>query len=278
MHALLEAMAKLNISLGGGDAAEAAAQAVRNEPEDAKSLRPAIGSAVNLLWEDAGVQKCYAERSKYWLLDAAPYYFKHASRFAEPEYTPTEEDAIMARVRTTGILVSEFQDPPFKYSVVDVGGQRSERRKWIHCFDNASAIIFVVSLRGYHQVMFEDQHTLRMHEALKILEDITSNPLLMPIPLFIFFNKKDLFEKDIKDISLRVGFPEYTGDDGDMLGALKFIQNKFQAIVSKNSPSRAVHMQVVCSAVRMEIKAAFTDVKLAIVKHYKMEATNGSRK
>ncbi|CAN0288437.1 unnamed protein product, partial [Ectocarpus sp. 13 AM-2016] len=43
-----------------------------------------------------------------------------------------------------------------KFSVVDVGGQRSERRKWIHCFDDVKAIIFVVALSGYNQVLFED--------------------------------------------------------------------------------------------------------------------------
>jgi G-protein alpha subunit len=32
--------------------------------------------------------------------------------------------------------------------LVDVGGQRSERRKWIHCFDDVKAIIFLEGLSG----------------------------------------------------------------------------------------------------------------------------------
>ena len=39
-----------------------------------------------------------------------------------------------------------------RYSLVDVGGQRSERRKWMHCFDDVKAVIFLVGLSGYHQV------------------------------------------------------------------------------------------------------------------------------
>lgn len=39
-----------------------------------------------------------------------------------------------------------------RYSLVDVGGQRSERRKWMHCFDDVKAIVFLVGLSGYHQV------------------------------------------------------------------------------------------------------------------------------
>ena len=40
---------------------------------------------------------------------------------------------------------------PCSLSVVDVGGQRSERRKWIHCFDDVRAIIFLEGLAGYNQ-------------------------------------------------------------------------------------------------------------------------------
>jgi hypothetical protein len=40
---------------------------------------------------------------------------------------------------------------------VDVGGQRSERRKWIHCFQDVTAILFLVSLSGYDQCMVEER-------------------------------------------------------------------------------------------------------------------------
>lgn len=38
----------------------------------------------------------------------------------------------------------------------DVGGQRSERRKWIHCFDAVSSIVFCVALSEYDQVLLEE--------------------------------------------------------------------------------------------------------------------------
>lgn len=41
--------------------------------------------------------------------------------------------------------------------MVDVGGQKSERRKWIHCFQDVTSILFLVSLSGYDQCLVEDK-------------------------------------------------------------------------------------------------------------------------
>src|SRR5690606_9950588 len=115
-----------------------------------------LANKISALWNDPGVQATFARRDEFWILDACKYYFQEVHRLAEEDYQPTEEDILMTRVRTTGIVLTEFQEGPYSYTIVDVGGQRSERRKWIHCFDDVKAIIFLVGLSGYHQVMFED--------------------------------------------------------------------------------------------------------------------------
>jgi hypothetical protein len=43
------------------------------------------------------------------------------------------------------------------YKLFDVGGQRRERKKWIHCFENVTALVFLVSLSGYDQMLYEDE-------------------------------------------------------------------------------------------------------------------------
>lgn len=51
--------------------------------------------------------------------------------------------------------------------MVDVGGQRSERRKWIHCFENVTSIIFLVALSEYDQILFESDNEVG-HNNMKI--------------------------------------------------------------------------------------------------------------
>ena len=46
-------------------------------------------------------------------------------------------------------------------SMFDVGGQRSERKKWIHCFENVTSIIFCVALSEYDQVLLEESNQVR---------------------------------------------------------------------------------------------------------------------
>ena len=48
------------------------------------------------------------------------------------------------------------------FRLVDVGGQRSERRKWIHCFEDVSSIIFIASLAEYNLRLVEDSAVNRL--------------------------------------------------------------------------------------------------------------------
>lgn len=57
----------------------------------------------------------------------------------------------------------------------DVGGQRDERRKWIQCFNDVTAIIFVVASSSYNMVIREDNQTNRLQEALNLFKSIWNN-------------------------------------------------------------------------------------------------------
>jgi len=50
----------------------------------------------------------------------------------------------------------------------DVGGQRSERKKWIHCFENVTSIIFCVALSEYDQVLLEETSQVKMPVSVSV--------------------------------------------------------------------------------------------------------------
>jgi GTPase SAR1 family protein len=154
------------------------------------AVTPEIGNDISKLWLDEGIQVVYSRKDEFWNMDATAYYLNEVVRLAEEDYVPNEDDMIMTRVRTTGIVITEVKDAPFTYQVVDVGGQRSERRKWIHCFDDVRAIIFLEGLAGYNQVLFEDNTVNRMAESLNLFEEVVKNPLFQKTPFFVFLNKK----------------------------------------------------------------------------------------
>ena len=93
----------------------------------------------------------------------------------------------------------------------DVGGQRSERKKWIHCFEGVTAIIFCVALSGYDLVLAEDEEMNRMMESMKLFDSICNNKWFVDTSIILFLNKKDLFAEKIRMSPLSVCFPEYKG-------------------------------------------------------------------
>jgi hypothetical protein len=81
----------------------------------------------------------------------------------------------------------------------DVGGQRNERRKWIHCFDNVDAVVFVAALSEFDQVLFEDENMNRLDEAVDLFGQIVNAKWFKDSAVILFLNKKDLFEKKLEE-------------------------------------------------------------------------------
>ena len=74
------------------------------------------------------------------------------------DFLPTDQDILRTRLRTTGISETIFELGNLIYKMVDVGGQRSERKKWIHVFDNVQVVLFLVAISGYDHVLVEDRN------------------------------------------------------------------------------------------------------------------------
>ena len=79
----------------------------------------------------------------------------------------------------------------------DVGGQRDQRRKWIQCFNDVTATIFVVACSSYNLTLREDETQNRLKESLELFFSIWNNRWLRNISSILFLNKQDILEEKI---------------------------------------------------------------------------------
>ena len=126
------------------------------------NLNAAIGTSILTLWKDPAIQKAWARRSEFQIIDSIEYYFKKVEEIFDPSYIPDQDDLLHLRVRTTGIVTEKYDIDGTTFEIYDVGGQRNERKKWIHCFEGVTAVIFVAAISEYGQKLFEDDSTNRM--------------------------------------------------------------------------------------------------------------------
>lgn len=264
MRAVLEAMGALQINLGD-QKNRVHVKAVLSYVElGADGVLPRdLADAVKALWTDKGVMQCFNRSNEYQLNDSAEYYFNSIDRIAEPNYIPNTQDVLRARVRTTGIIETSFRYKDLIYRMFDVGGQRSERRKWIQCFDDVTAVIFCVALNGYDLKLYEDQETNRIHESLTLFDAICNNKFFVDTAMILFLNKTDLFSQKIAKVPLRTYFPEYEGAEGDANAAKKFLLALFKRL-NKN-PSKPIYEHFTCATDTGNIRHVFDAVSDIII-------------
>ncbi|XP_045696937.1 guanine nucleotide-binding protein subunit alpha-14 isoform X2 [Phyllostomus hastatus] len=171
MQAMVRAMDTLRIQYTCEQNKENARLIREVEVDRVSTLSREQAQAIKQLWLDPGIQECYDRRREYQLSDSAKYYLSDIDRIAVPSFVPTQQDVLRVRVPTTGIIEYPFDLENIIFRMVDVGGQRSERRKWIHCFESVTSIIFLVALSEYDQVLAESDNeaqsrTLKLPKTL----------------------------------------------------------------------------------------------------------------
>jgi hypothetical protein len=131
--------------------------------------------------------------------------------------------------------------------LVDVGGQRNERRKWAHFFDSVTAVLFMAALdecalcsspvltyggltffssNSDDMVLEEDSEQNRMTEAIQLLGSISKMGSFINTTFILFLNKVDLFTKKIETAQKPLDklFPDYTGGaDAQAASAYPFL-------------------------------------------------------
>lgn len=217
------------------------------------------GNGIRSLWKDPGIQQTVDRAAEFQLDDSAAYFFDNLERIAAEGYRPTNEDILNVRAKTTGIVETEFFHKSMHFRMVDVGGQRNERKKWIHCFQDVTAIIYVVAISEYDLKLEEDLTTNRMHESLKLFNDVVNNRWFENTNVILFLNKKDLFAKKIVKVPLTVCFPECDAPQ-TYEGSVKYILGKFTSSNKSPEENRQIYIHETCATDTSNIKVVFDAV------------------
>lgn len=188
--------------------------------------------ALKELWTDSGIQKCYLHRREYNLLDSTKYFFTHLDRIAADGYVPNDEDLLRLREPSNAIDEHSFIYHKVEFHITDISCHLSERKKWLHLFDNVTAIIYLVAISEYDQFSFGGDGRNCLRESLELLRTITSYEYFNDISIILVFNKNDLLEEKIKHSHLKDYFPEYRGPCSDPLAARNFILHMFLNVIS----------------------------------------------
>ena len=228
-----------------------------------KELTMELGKIIARLWNDGGVQLCFTRSREYQLGDSASHFMKHIGRICKPNYIPTQDDILRIQVPTTGIKESKFQYGDMSFQFFDVGGQRSERKKWLHCFDDTNAIIFCAALSSYDLVLRENKGVNRMADSLNLFESVCNNKWFVDTDIILFLNKKDVFQEKLKKSPLEIWFPSYSGGYNFYEGCM-FILEKFEN-QNKNMFSKAVYSHFTCATDTNNIQVVFEAVKSIIL-------------
>jgi len=217
---------------------------------------------VKTLWEEPGLQNTYNNRSKFQLNDSAIYFLNKVDELAKSNYLPSDQDIIMCRVRTTGIIENDFIIDNNRFKLVDVGGQRNERKKWLHCFEKVTAVLFVVDIGAYDCKLYEDEKVNRLEEALNLFEETCNLKWFRTTSFILFLNKCDIFKEKVKKVPLTVTFPEYTGENTYDAG-IAFLEQEF---LKRNHQKKPVYCHVTCVADTRLVSAVFNGVKDIVVR------------
>lgn len=172
--------------------------------DEGTAIDAELGEKLKSIWADEGVQETWLHRSNFQVQDALEYFMENIDRIVKPGFLPTNADLLRTRVRTSGIVQAEFKIKEVVVAMFDVGGQRNERKKWIHCFDNVTAVIFVAAISEYDQVLFEDQHTNRQEEALNLFKEMCESDWFAKKAMILFLNKRDVFRKKLTYVPFKV--------------------------------------------------------------------------
>ncbi|KAF8887875.1 G-protein alpha subunit-domain-containing protein, partial [Gymnopilus junonius] len=194
-------------------------------------------------------------------LDSTAYFVQEMPHIISPTYLPSDADILHTKFMTTGIVETMLLIENFPIRVVDTGGTRPERRKWINYYGSVSTLVFCVPLGDYNRSWEHGSASAeenQVAESLRVFEDTLAEQWLRHSQIILFFTKVDLLEEQLQTDPLENYFPDYNGGP-DIDEAMNYFFWKFLRIGSI-SPGMQVEVYVTEPINTMRMTAIFEEV------------------
>jgi len=237
--------------------------AYKEEFFEATELTSELAKVSHQMWGEEVIRNAFQNRSKaphVQILSSSPYYMENATRFAASSFLPNDKDVTLAKLRTTGIIETHFEVQGINFVIIDVGGQRNEQRKWIHCFEGVSAVIYLIALDEFDMTLEEDNKTNRYDAAIKVFSEVTGSQWFSSNLCLLFLNKRDLFEEKLKHFPLTNRFPD-APKGGDVEESLQYVKSKYETAFQ----GTALQVFTTCAVDTGNCKRVFESIKEAVL-------------
>ncbi|KAF2075402.1 hypothetical protein CYY_003281 [Polysphondylium violaceum] len=228
-------------------------------------IPPIITNYISIIWSDPIVQTEVMQKAqRYHINESTQYYLNEVKRIGKTTYLPTNMDILKSRATTNGVVETDFKVADVIFRIVDVAGQRGERKKWINFFDDVTAIIFVAAINEYDQTLVEDNCTNRLQESLNLFDQVCNDKTFPNTSIILFMNKIDLFREKLKRVSIKTCFSEYQ-DDQSYEKSSNYIKNSFLTKKRGQNTSKHIYYHFTCATDTKSFEAVFNSVQDIII-------------
>ena len=209
LREVLNAMARLNQSIEEPSLAARAWEMTKLPMLDTHSELVRYADDLARICSEPSVVDVLERAEEAQLSCHTRWFLSQQQRILSPGYSPSVQDMLRLRVRTTGVARHQVRQrqltclllclfappvpcapPPYKptpplpralltaqlqkherqFEVIDVGGMRAERRKWAPMLQDVDCVCLVVSLSEWSLFLEEDRSVNRMEESLSVYE------------------------------------------------------------------------------------------------------------
>eukprot|EP01084_Bolivina_argentea_P198352 339677_1 len=212
------------------------------------ALTSDIAVKMTQLWNDDAIKAAYQQRHSRFRIDMNLEYFMNKIHdIARDDYVADLEDYMRLDIRSTGFSTTKLMKSvdnygSYSFEVLDVGGTRSERKKWwkhnlLFNGIDLDAFVYTVAVSDYDLAIFEDDQTNYLMESIRVWkETMIKSDFFADKAVFIVLNKYDLFVDKIKNTAITCCFDDYPDemDPNDPDQVIRFITGKFVDVLDEH--------------------------------------------